>query len=319
MSLNCFNTVNYTHSNYPQSTITQTFLNQADSTLPVIINCIGAEDLSVSNSEPDQQTCAASHNIKSLKVISTNLQSVVNKVPPFLEVINKHDPDIILGSETRLTADISSSEIFPPNYNVFLKDKSNRPGGGVFIACRNIINSITCEELKYINNCEIVVCKVTLKNNKHLIICSFYRPPDNNTPYAIELCNILQDICNAYKNSLIWIAGDLNLPCIDWNFYTSGSSLSNIFLDFILEFGFAQLVDFPTRGQNTLDVFLTNYPSYEYTCQPLTGISDHEIVCLTSVVDVDYHQAIIKKVYLWHRANFDDIRPMANNGIPKQL
>ena len=65
---------------------------------------------------------------------------------------------------------------------------------------------------------------------------------------------------------VIWIAGDLNLPCIDWNFYTSGSSLSNIFLDFILEFGFTQLVDFPTRGQNTLDVFLTNCPSYEYTC-----------------------------------------------------
>ena len=42
---------------------------------------------------------------------------------------------------------------------------------------------------------------------------------------------------------------------------------------------------------------------YEYTCQPLTGISDHEIVCLTSVVDVDYHQATIRKVYLWHRAS----------------
>ena len=114
---------------------------------------------------------------------------------------------------------------------------------------------------------------------------------------------------------MIWIAGDLNLPCIDWNFNTNGSSLSNIFLDFILEFGFTQLVDFPTRGQNTLDVFLTNYPSYEYTCQPrpLTGISDHEIICLTSVVDVDYHQATIKKVYLWHSANFNDIRPMANN------
>jgi len=32
------NTVNYTHSNYPQSTVAQTFPNQADSTLPVIIN-----------------------------------------------------------------------------------------------------------------------------------------------------------------------------------------------------------------------------------------------------------------------------------------
>ena len=91
--------MNYTHSNYPQSIITQTFPNQADSTLPVIIHSNGAEDLSVLNPEPEQQTCVASYNIKSLKVISTNFQSVVNKVPPLLEVINKHNPDIILGSD----------------------------------------------------------------------------------------------------------------------------------------------------------------------------------------------------------------------------
>ena len=72
-------------------------------------------------------------------------------------------------------------------------------------------------------------------------------------------------------------------------------------------------MNFPTRGQNTLDIFLTNCPSYEYTCQPLTGISEHEIVCLTSAVDVDCHQNTSKKVYLWHKADFEDIRAIANN------
>ena len=98
-----------------------------------------------------------------------------------------------------------------------------------------------------------------------------------------------------------------------WNHYSSSSSLSNIFLDFTLEFGFNQLVDFPTSGQNTLDVFITNCPSFEYTCQPLTGISDHEIICLTSAVDVDLHQVVHKKNYFWQRADFDDIRTIANN------
>jgi len=46
-----------------------------------------------------------------------------------------------------------------------------RPGGGVLIACRNTIN---CEELDFANNCEVVVCKIALQNNRHLIICSFY-------------------------------------------------------------------------------------------------------------------------------------------------
>jgi len=56
-----------------------------------------------------------------------------------------------------------------------------------------------------------VACKVTLQNNKHLIICLFYRPPDNDAPYVTELCNVFQEISNAYKNSLIWIAEDLVL------------------------------------------------------------------------------------------------------------
>ena len=70
LSLCTDNTVNYAHSNYPQSIIIQTFPNQADSTLPVIIHTCsnGAKDLSVLIPNPEQQTCVALHNIKSLKL-----------------------------------------------------------------------------------------------------------------------------------------------------------------------------------------------------------------------------------------------------------
>ena len=112
--------------------------------------------------------------------------------------------------------------------------------------------------------------------------------------YAVELCNLFHTISVTYKNSPIWITGDLNLPNIDWKHHNllSNSHLSllcNIFIDFILEFGFAQLVD--TREQSILDVFLTNYPSYEYTCQPLLGISDHEIIFVKSAVDIKPNKA----------------------------
>jgi len=102
-------------------------------------------------------------NVKNLKV---NFQSVVNKVSLLLEGINKHNPDeIILGSETWLTASTSSSEIFPPNYNAFRKDRMTRPSSGVLIACRN---TITCEELDFANNCEVMVCKITLQASDNL-------------------------------------------------------------------------------------------------------------------------------------------------------
>ena len=111
---------------------------------------------------PELTDVTQTNFVKNFKVISINFQSIVNKVPSFLEVINKHNPDIIIGSETWLTTNISSSEIFPPNYNVFRKDMTTRPGGGVLIACRS---TIACEELDITNNCEIVTCKLTLQNN----------------------------------------------------------------------------------------------------------------------------------------------------------
>jgi len=76
--------------------------------------------------------------------------------------------------------------------------------------------------LQRTRNCEVVIYKVAIQNNKHLIISSFYRPPNNDTTYTY--------VSNTYRNASIWIAGDLNLPNIDWEFYTSSSSLSNIFL-----------------------------------------------------------------------------------------
>ena len=59
--------------------------------------------------------------------------------------------------------------------------------------------------------------------------------------------NLFHNISIMYKNSPIWITGDLNLPNIDSNLYnllpsSQPLSISNIFIDFILEFGFVQLV-----------------------------------------------------------------------------
>ena len=87
----------------------------------------------------------------------------------------------------------------------------------------------------------------------------------------------------------------------------------NIFIDFILEFSFIQIVDFPTREHNILDVFFTNCLSYEYTSKPLAGISDHEIVYATSAVDIELQKPISHRIYLWHKADFGHIKPLANS------
>ena len=81
----------------------------------------------------------------------------------------------------------------------------------------------------------------------------------------------------------IWIGVDKNLPDIEWkteqlitNQYTH--SIRYFFFDTLANTGLQQIVYFPTRNNNTLDVVLTNRPSLAKQCVGMSGLSDHDIV-----------------------------------------
>ena len=48
-------------------------------------------------------------------------------------------------------------------------------------------------------------------------------------------------------------------------------------------------------------------------CEPLARISDHEIVYVTSAVDIELQKLISQKIYSWHKADFDHIKSKATN------
>ena len=49
-------------------------------------------------------------------------------------------------------------------------------------------------------------------------------------------------------------------------------------LNMSAECGFTQVVNFPTREKNTLDLFSTTQPSLIQHCELVPGISDHDII-----------------------------------------
>ena len=74
-------------------------------------------------------------------------------------------------------------------------------------------------------------------------------------------------------------------------------------INFVQEYGFSQVVDFPTRRHNSLDVFITNRPSLIHSCNPVAGISDHEAILTESSVTITHQQPTKRKSFLWHRAD----------------
>jgi hypothetical protein len=69
----------------------------------------------------------------------------------------------------------------------------------------------------------------------------------------------------------VWAGGDFNLPDIEWKDLSKvqvkenskNTEIHQDFIDQITDRGLAQLVNQPTRGENTLDLLLTNTFIYE--------------------------------------------------------
>ena len=82
------------------------------------------------------------NNFNKLNVLSLNCNSIKSqhKSGPLKTLVDSKKPHIILGCESKLDSSISSSEVFPQDYEIFHKDRiSDNPGGGVFIAVHNTV------------------------------------------------------------------------------------------------------------------------------------------------------------------------------------
>ena len=244
-----------------------------------------------------------------LKLFVINFQSVMAKRASFLNLIHGHHPDIIFGTETWLSPEINTTEFLPTGYTLFRRDRSDGYGG-VLLAFRDTF-SVTEYLINNYSQCEIIACNLTYKNEK-IIICSVYRPPSADTTYLQELILILEEIVISNPTTTIWIGGDLNFPGINWSDNTVSNNhypltLYNIFLDFIADHGFFQIVLTPTRNNSILDLFLTNQPSTIESCKVIPGISDHEIVSITNTTTIPYSKPHARNILLWHKADLESI------------
>lgn len=80
-------------------------------------------------------------------------------IAKFQALLDLHDPDFVLGTESKLRPDISSYFIFPANYTVFRKER-NRFGGGVFQAIKSDL--VCVEEFDFaVDDCEMDFSQVS--------------------------------------------------------------------------------------------------------------------------------------------------------------
>ena len=261
----------------------------------------------IHSSSPKQPSNKTRQRGKSVRVLVVNCQSIMAKKESFWETIDTSSPDIICANETWLSQKVLNSE-FIQDFEVYRKDRATGYGGVLIAVKKDIIS----QELATDSPCEIVCCKIELFKTKPLIICSVYRPPSSDIDYSINLCNSLRDIAKYNPNSTIWVAGDLNLPDINWEQDTVVNhqypiALNECYLSCFNDVGIEQMVNFPTRGENILDLFLSNRPSLVNRAECLPGISDHDMVLIDSSITAKRNKPVKREIKLWKKANQDGL------------
>ena len=159
--------------------------------------------------------------------------------------------------------------------------------GGVFVAISD--RYIASHQPQLETDCEILWVKLETAGAKQTYIGAFYRPHENDNPSLENLNLSLDRLKNT--NSNIYLAGDFNLPGIDWElgvtkFNSRSKGQHDFFLEILNDHNFCQIVKKPTRGPNILDLFLTNNPSLIINQSNIPGLgdSDHDIVLIETLL-----------------------------------
>ena len=66
---------------------------------------------------------------KSLVVLQVNCRSVYNQALEFWNLVDRYNPDVVIGMESWLKEDIGNAEVFRVYFTTFRRDRSAHGGG----------------------------------------------------------------------------------------------------------------------------------------------------------------------------------------------
>ena len=145
---------------------------------------------------------------------------------------------------------------------------------------------------------------------KLVTFASCYRPHKNTNNEL--LFEEIKRLTNTQRKNPIWIVGDFNLPNIDWevkfiNNYQYQKQLNQRF-DLIDSCSMEQVVNFQTRKQNTLDLLITNRPTFIGKYMSIPGFDDHEIAILSDLLcHSQATKPVKRKIHNWKRTNLKEL------------
>ena len=232
----------------------------------------------------------------SLKVAFTNINGLISGITELNDYLSEAKPDVMGIVETKLRDLPPPNSIGDGRYNVWIKNRESKQGGGVMILTRN---NLRVKKVVYGEGfAEIVSLEVGDGDMvRDVIVC--YVPPKTGSWSEREYANMISDtrgllnsvLDNSGKSLLM---GDFNCKEVCWEEMTtegSDNSWGSILLDIVMEHTMTQWVKEHTRFRegeepSRLDLIFTKETGIveEIIYKPPIGKSDH-ILCELELQD----------------------------------
>jgi hypothetical protein len=230
----------------------------------------------------------------------------------FQNLVYTEDSDIVCVNETWLREDTGPDnlEILHSGYTIFRKDRKSR-GGGVLLAVKSS-SFKSVREIKHNYNIEVTVAELTTASDMKLLVASCYRPPNEDQTWMERFNNFLGGVCSNHAN--IVLAGDFNLPQISWNSPETTTGVSeSTFIELLHDYFLVQLNNTATRGDNILDLVITNIPDLVKVCDVWSPaeaeiFTDHNVINFELLFHPKRAPKIQRTVYDYRRGDFTALR-----------
>ena len=223
------------------------------------------------------------------------------------EVVFSENYDVIGITETWLNLENRDflAEYKLPGYTIFEKSRTDKKGGGTLLYVKEHLKPVQLTKPQIPN---VDSLYVLLKDNlgKKIVIGLIYRPPAQNVQTDREIYEQISEICNTEDTVLM---GDFNLPVPKWGESIGLRNGHDLYAN-LQESSLTQHVNFPTRGNNILDlVFTTNEDLTEnLMINDEFSSSDHRAITFDLRFTIKKSITNNEKVPDLRKANFQKLR-----------